>query len=85
MKTFNYTIKDELGLHARPCSLLIKKATEFSSEILIETNGKTADCKKMFALMGMGIKCGDNITLTVTGDDEDSAITELEKLFTENL
>lgn len=85
MKTFNYIIKDELGLHARPCSLLIKKATEFSSEIIIETNGKKADCKKMFALMGMGIKCGDAIILTANGDDEDTAIAELEKLFIENL
>ena len=39
MKTFNYTIKDEVGIHARPVGLLAKKAKEFQSEILIEKGG----------------------------------------------
>ena len=36
MKEITYIIKDEVGIHARPAGLLVKKASEFSSEISIE-------------------------------------------------
>ena len=38
MKTFTYTIKDEIGIHARPAGMLVKEAKNFKSEILIEKN-----------------------------------------------
>ena len=41
MKTFDYTIKDELGIHARPAGLLVKEAKKFSSECTITKDGKT--------------------------------------------
>ena len=43
MKQFQYTIKDELGVHARPAGLLVKLAKQYTSAITIEKNGKTAD------------------------------------------
>ena len=56
MKKFNFTIKDENGIHARPAGLLVKEANKFSSQIEISSNGKTADAKKIFALMSLGVK-----------------------------
>lgn len=41
MKTFEYTIKDELGIHARPAGLLVKEAKKFESECTITKDGKT--------------------------------------------
>lgn len=29
MKSFEYTIKDELGIHARPAGMLVKEAKKF--------------------------------------------------------
>ena len=43
MKQFQYTIKDELGVHARPAGLLVKLAKQYTSAITIEKNGKTCD------------------------------------------
>ena len=58
MKQFQYTIKDELGVHARPAGLLVKLAKQYTSAITIEKNGKTCDMRKLMAVMGMGIRRG---------------------------
>ena len=85
MKSFVYTIKDEIGIHARPAGLLAKKAKEFESEITVEKDGKKVVATKLIALMGMGVKCGDTVTVTAEGSDEDKAIKEMEEFFSKNL
>ncbi|MGN0508196.1 MAG: HPr family phosphocarrier protein [Oscillospiraceae bacterium] len=85
MKTFTYTIKDEVGIHARPAGLLAKKAKEFKSEMTIDKNGKAVNLTKLMAVMGMGIKCGDTVEITVNGEDENIACEEIKKFFEENL
>lgn len=85
MKTFTYTITDEVGIHARPAGMLAKLAKEFSSEIIIERNGKAVNATKLMMLMGLGIMHGDTVNVTITGDDEDFAAKAIEEFFTENL
>lgn len=85
MKEFNYTIKDELGIHARPAGLLVKKAGEFTSTITIYKEAKKADAKKLFAIMSLGVKKGDTIKVEVAGDDEEQACTAIEEFLKENL
>lgn len=85
MKTITYTIKDELGIHARPAGMLAKTAKGFSSEITIEKDGKSVNATKLMMLMGLGVKCGDTITVTVNGDDEDAAAKAMEEFLSANL
>lgn len=85
MKTFDYIIKDELGIHARPAGLLVKLSKEFESEITIIKEGKSVDTKKLMALMGLGVRNGNQITIQVQGKDEDTAIDVIKKFFEENL
>jgi phosphocarrier protein len=85
MKTFTYTIKDELGIHARPAGMLAKTAKGFSSEILIEKGGKSVNATKLMMLMGLGVKCGDTINVTVNGEDEEAASKAIEEFITTNL
>lgn len=85
MKQFKFTIKDEAGIHARPAGLLVKAAGEFASTITIEKDGKSADAKRIFGLMGLGAKCGDVLTVTCDGADEDKAAEVLEKFMNENM
>lgn len=85
MRTFSYTIKDELGIHARPAGQLVRKAEEFESTITLESGGKSTDATKLIAVMGMGVKQGDTVNVTVEGADEEKAAAELEKFFEENL
>ena len=84
MKTFSYEIKDEVGIHARPAGLLAKKAKEFQSTITLEKDGKSAAATKLMAVMGMGVKCGDTVNVTVEGADEDTAAAAMEEFFKSN-
>lgn len=85
MKKFDYTIKDEIGIHARPAGLLVKTAGNFCSSITISKGEKSADAKKLFALMGLGVKCGDTVSVSAEGSDEDKAAEELKSFFENNL
>ena len=85
MKEFKFIIKDEAGIHARPAGLLVKAAGEFSCAIKIEKDGKSADAKRIFGLMGLGAKCGDTLTVICDGADEEAAVVALEKFMNENM
>ncbi|WP_302587080.1 HPr family phosphocarrier protein [uncultured Ruminococcus sp.] len=85
MKTFTYTIQDEVGIHARPAGLLAKKAKEFQSAITLEKDGKSVNLTKLMAVMGMGVKHGDTVTISIDGTDEETAFAELQTFFQQNL
>lgn len=85
MKTFEYTIKDELGIHARPAGMLAKTAKALDSEISITKGEKTVGAVKLMALMGLGVKCGDTITVTINGGDEDASEKAMKQFFEFNL
>lgn len=85
MKEFTYTITDELGIHARPAGLLVKEASVYKSNITLECNGKSADAKKIFSVMSLGAKCGNEITVKADGNDELEASLGLEEFFKKNL
>jgi len=85
MRTFTYTIKDEIGIHARPAGMLARLAKEFKSEITIKREGKTVNAAKLMMLMGLGVKCGDTVTVTVSGEDEDKAAEAIEEFLNTKL
>ena len=85
MKEFTYTITDPDGMHARPAGALVKTAGEFSSSIQIGKDGKFVDAKRIFGIMSLGVKTGNEITLKVEGEDEETAAAALEKFFKENM
>ncbi|MCI7768214.1 MAG: HPr family phosphocarrier protein [Oscillospiraceae bacterium] len=85
MKSFTYTIKDELGIHARPAGMLAKTAKALDSEITVTKGEKTVGAAKLMALMGLGVKCGDTITVTANGGDEDAALEEMKSFLEKNL
>lgn len=85
MRTFEHTIKDELGIHARPAGMLAKAAKAFSSEITLEKDGKSVGCTKLMALMGLGVKCGDTVIITINGEDEEAAEKAMKEFFADNL
>lgn len=85
MKTFSYTVMEELGIHARPAGMLAKTAKTFESEIVLEKGGRSVNVTKLMALMTMGVKCGDTVTVKISGPDEESAAEVIEKFFNENL
>lgn len=85
MKKFSYTITDPVGIHARPAGVIVKAVKPFESTCKITKGDKSADLRKLMALMGMGVKCGDTVEVTIEGPDEDVAAATIEKFFKENL
>ena len=85
MKTFDYTIKDELGIHARPAGLLVKEVKKYDTVIKVTKDGKSVEAKKLMALMGLGVKKGDTVTVSVEGNDEEAVAAKMEEFFKNNL
>ena len=51
----------------------------------IKKGEKSADAKRIFAVMGMGVKKADEITVCVEGEDEAKASEAMEQFLKENL
>ncbi len=85
MEQFSYKITDPSGIHARPAGLIVKEASKYKSAIKIAANGKEADAKKIFAVMSLGIRSGDEITVSAEGADEADAKRTLAAIIGEQL
>jgi phosphocarrier protein len=85
MKEFTYTVKDKVGIHARPAGMLVKLVKEYSSDVYIEKGDKRIKADRLIAIMNMGIKNGDTVTVTIEGDDEKEAYKALYSFFESNL
>ena len=85
MKEFKYVITDKEGIHMRPAGELVKAAKQFESSILIKKDGKTADCKKVFTIMSLAVKCGQEVTVKVEGSDEEQAAAKIEEFMKANM
>ena len=85
MKTFEYTVKDELGIHARPAGMLVKEVKNYKSKVTLHKDDKEVDASRLIAVMGMGVKKGDTVTVTVEGEDEAQASAALRTFFETNL
>ncbi|MBO8414792.1 MAG: HPr family phosphocarrier protein [Proteobacteria bacterium] len=86
MKKFSYIIKNKEGVHARPAGELIKTAGEFRANIELQAKGQTVSLKGgIFALMGLGLRSGEEIDVVCSGPDEAEAFAavkaKVEELF----
>lgn len=74
-KTFLVT--SEYGIHARPATRLVNLAMSFQSEIMLEAMGKTVNLKSIMGLMSLGIYKGEEITISVEGEDQEKAVSAI--------
>lgn len=85
MKEIKYVITDKEGIHARPAGMLVKEASLYSSAITIKSGEKAGDLKRIFAVMSLGVKKGDEVVITIEGNDETEAATAIENFLKNNL
>ena len=86
MKQFYDTIKDPLGIHARPAGMFAKLAKGCGDTVVtITKDGNTVKASQLMKVMAMGIKSGHTITVAAEGPEEDKAIEEVKKFLEENL
>ena len=80
MQIFEYTMRADEGLKAYDASRLIQVAVESGCTVTLEKNGKTVNAKKLFAVIGLGIKNGDKIKFTVSGANETETAKSIKSL-----
>ncbi|HJN89878.1 MAG TPA: HPr family phosphocarrier protein [Verrucomicrobiota bacterium] len=78
------TVKNQLGLHARPASMFVKMATRFKSDILVEKEGEEVNGKSIMGLMMLAAGHGTTLTVTAEGSDAAEAVDDLEGLVNRN-
>lgn len=75
------TIKNRMGLHARPAALFVQEAGKFKSQIYVVKDGLQVNGKSVMGLMLLAAESGSKLTIKADGPDEAAAIAALEKLF----
>lgn len=73
MRKILYTIKDPAGIHARPAGMLAKEAKKYNSRIQLQKGEKEASATNLIAVMGLGLRCGDQVEIYIEGPDEENA------------
>ena len=74
------TIKNSVGLHARPATFFIQKANSFKSSIWVEREDRRINGKSLLGVLSLGIEKGMSITIISDGADEEEAIEGLAAL-----
>lgn len=77
-KTFIITA--ESGIHARPATLLVNKASQFSSEIVLKYKGKSVNLKSIMGIMSLGVGAGAEISILCEGSDAKEALDAIEEV-----
>jgi phosphocarrier protein len=84
METAIFTVRHEVGLHARPATLFVQAAMAHQSEITVKKDAKTGNAKSFLSILGLGVRQNDTITVTADGPDEKQALAALAALIENN-
>ena len=84
MYTREITVKNEVGLHARPATYFIQKANEFKSSIWVEVDDRRVNAKSLLGVLSLGIVKGTEINIISDGPDEKEAVEGLVELVETN-
>ena len=76
------TIQISNGLEARPIAMLVQVASQFESEIYVESGNKKVNGKSIMGMMTLGLDAGDSVTISVNGADESEAMNQIEGYLT---
>lgn len=80
MLSKDVTVKNQVGLHARPATFFIQKANEYKSSIWVEKEERRVNAKSLLGVLSLGITKGATITLIADGTDENEAVDGLIEL-----
>ncbi len=69
------------GIHCRPSSAIVKAAFKFKSDLKAESASGSANLKSMIEIITLALHCGDDVTITAEGEDENEAIEALVEAF----
>ena len=79
MITKKIKIQLKNGLEARPVAVLVQVASQYYSRIYVECENKKVNAKSIMGLMSLGLSAGEEVVVSIDGDDETNAMDEIEK------
>ena len=82
MKMKAVRIQLSSGLEARPVALLVQVASQYESEIYVESGKRKVNAKSIMGMMTLGLDNGEDITVIANGGDEQEAIDGIEAYLT---
>lgn len=85
MVSFDYTIKDVHGIHARPATDLFKMTKQYASAVKVAKDGKEVAFKGVMGIMALGAKQGDTVTFSFDGADEEAEAAAVKEFLEANL
>ena len=77
-------IKLEEGLEARPVAMLVQVGSQFESTVYINSDDRKVNAKSIMGMMSLGLASGEEVTVVADGNDEDTAVVEIEKFLSGN-
>ena len=77
MISMDVTIKNNVGLHARPATFFIQKANSYKSSIWVEKEDRRVNAKSLLGVLSLGIVSGTTIRIIADGPDEVNAVETL--------
>ena len=72
------TIQLLSGLEARPVAMLVQVASQYESEIHVESGSRTVNAKSIMGMMTLQLNAGEKVVVTAKGADEEDAIRNIE-------
>ena len=78
------TIRLSSGLEARPVAMLVQVASQYESEIYVESGRKKVNAKSIMGMMSMNFENGSELTIVADGADEEAAVNALSEYLTKN-
>ncbi len=76
----SFTLRNLLGLHARPAAVFVQTANQFNCEIKVEKDDASVDGKSVLGLMTLAAERGSELVITASGEDAEQAMSELGKI-----
>lgn len=72
-----FTVKNPTGMHARPATALVQKATSFSCDIFLSKAGKKVNLKSIMGVMTLALQKDDQVTVITQGEQEEEALAAI--------
>lgn len=76
-----FTVRNKLGLHARPAALFVQAASGFKSRVRVFKNDREVDGKSIMGLMMLAAEQGSKLRVVAHGEDEKEVLAALAQLF----
>lgn len=79
------TIRLDSGLETRPVALLVQMASQFQSDVYVESDTRRVNAKSIMGMMTLGLDSGSEVTISANGEDEKEAVDKIAAYLTRSI